>query len=138
MVSGGSAPSEAATSALPASFRPTQVLPQTHGVHVCTLHFRAYPDALENLDFFADFARRAAFSFGIPCSGLAHLPTRISLWTVPKSPFVHKKAQENFERRTHSRCIKLWDANDEVVDRWLQFLRIHAMDGVGMKAELFR
>jgi len=86
----------------------------------------------------ADFARRAAFAIGIPASGVAHLPTRTSLWTVPRSPFVHKKSQENFWRKTHSRAIKLYDANDQVVDRWLHFLRIHALPGVGQKAELYR
>ncbi|PWZ01700.1 ribosomal protein S10 [Testicularia cyperi] len=123
---------------LPQCLLPTKSLPKTHGVHVGTLHLRSYGDALPNLDLFADFARKAAHSIGIPASGVAHLPTRTSLWTVPRSPFVHKKSQENFWRKTHSRAIKLFDANEQVVDRWLHFLRIHAMPGVGMKAELFR
>ncbi|CDS01115.1 related to RSM10-mitochondrial ribosomal protein, small subunit [Sporisorium scitamineum] len=123
---------------LPNCLLPTESLPQTHGVHVATLHLRSYSDGLPNLDLFADFARRAAFAIGIPAGGVAHLPTRTSLWTVPRSPFVHKKSQENFWRKTHSRAIKLYDANDQVVDRWLHFLRIHALPGVGQKAELFR
>ncbi|TKY87687.1 hypothetical protein EX895_003268 [Sporisorium graminicola] len=123
---------------LPNCLLPTESLPQTHGVHVATLHLRSYTDGLPNLDLFADFARRAAFAIGIPAGGVAHLPTRTSLWTVPRSPFVHKKSQENFWRKTHSRAIKLYDANDQVVDRWLHFLRIHALPGVGQKAELFR
>lgn len=123
---------------LPNCLLPTESRPQTHGVHVATLHLRSYADGLPNLDLFADFARRAAFAIGIPASGVAHLPTRTSLWTVPRSPFVHKKSQENFWRKTHSRAIKLYDANDQVVDRWLHFLRIHALPGVGQKAELFR
>ncbi|PWN51057.1 ribosomal protein S10 [Violaceomyces palustris] len=123
---------------VPSCLLPAQSLPQTHGVHVATLHLRSYNDSLQNLDLFADFARRAAFSIGIPASGVAMLPTRTSLWTVPKGPFVHKKSQENFWRKTHSRAIKLWDANDQVVDRLMHFLRIHAMPGVGMKAELYR
>lgn len=123
---------------IPNCLLPTESLPQTHGVHVATLHLRSYADGLPNLDLFADFARRAAFAIGIPASGVAHLPTRTSLWTVPRSPFVHKKSQENFWRKTHSRAIKLYDANDQVVDRWLHFLRIHALPGVGQKAELFR
>ncbi|SNX83675.1 related to RSM10 - mitochondrial ribosomal protein, small subunit [Melanopsichium pennsylvanicum] len=123
---------------LPSCLLPTESLKPTHGIHVATLHLRCYADGLPNLDLFADFARRAAFSIGIPASGVAHLPTRTSLWTVPRSPFVHKKSQENFWRKTHSRAIKLYDANDQVVDRWLHFLRIHALPGVGQKAELFR
>ena len=123
---------------LPDCLLPTEAHRPTHGVHVATLHLRSYEDGVPNLDLFADFARRAAFAIGIPASGVAHLPTRTSLWTVPRSPFVHKKSQENFWRKTHSRAIKLYDANDQVVDRWLHFLRIHALPGVGQKAELFR
>lgn len=123
---------------MPSCLMPTESLPPTHGVHVATLHLRSYADGLPNLDLFADFARRAAFAIGIPATGVANLPTRTSLWTVPRSPFVHKKSQENFWRKTHSRAIKLYDANDQVVDRWLHFLRIHALPGVGQKAELFR
>lgn len=123
---------------LPNCLLPAESLRPSHGVHVATLHLRSYSDGLQNLDLFADFARKAAFAIGIPASGVAHLPTRTSLWTVPRSPFVHKKSQENFWRKTHSRAIKLYDANDQVVDRWLHFLRIHALPGVGQKAELFR
>lgn len=123
---------------MPDCLLPVESLAPTHGIHVATLHLRSYADGLPNLDLFADFARRAAFAIGIPASGVAHLPTRTSLWTVPRSPFVHKKSQENFWRKTHSRAIKLYDANDQVVDRWLHFLRIHALPGVGQKAELFR
>lgn len=75
---------------------------------------------------------------GIPLSKPASLPTRTSLWTVPKGPFVHKKSQENFQRRVHKRVIKVWDAEVEVVEKWLQFLRIHCMDGIGMRVEIYR
>ena len=53
---------------------------------------------------------------------------------MPRSPFAHKKSQENFERRTHKRAIKAWDADPEVIDRWFQYIRKHAMGGVGMRA----
>ncbi len=123
---------------IPECLQPTESHAPTHGVHVATLHLRSYADGVPNLDLFADFARKAAYAIGIPVSGVAHLPTRTSLWTVPRSPFVHKKSQENFWRKTHSRSIKVFDANDQVVDRWLHFLRIHALPGVGQKADLFR
>ncbi len=50
-----------------------------------------------------------------------------------RSPFAHKKSQENFERKVHKRAIKAWDANPEVVERWVKYLRMHALGGVGMK-----
>jgi small subunit ribosomal protein S10 len=64
---------------------------------------------------------------------MAYLPTQRTLWTVPRSPFVHKKSQENFERKVHKRMIKAWDADEEVVERWFKYLRKHEMGGVGMR-----
>jgi small subunit ribosomal protein S10 len=55
------------------------------------------------------------------------------MWTVLKSPFAHKTAQENFERRIHKRAIKAWDADMEVINRWVWFLRKHRMHEVGMR-----
>lgn len=110
----------------------------THGVHVATLQLKSYNPKTFDLDFFADFAIRCAGAFKIPTGGIASLPTRTSLWTVPRGPFVHKKSQENFWRRTHRRSIKVYDASDATVDRWLQFLRMHEMPGVASKVSLFR
>ena len=117
---------------------PVVAPPQTHGIHVATVHFTSHNKNVFDLDFFADFAVRAAHALNIPTGGIAALPTRTSLWTVPRGPFVHKKSQENFWRRTHHRCVKVYDANDAVVDRWLQFLRIHEMPGIASKALIFR
>ena len=55
------------------------------------------------------------------------------MWTVLKGPFAHKKKQENFERKVHKRAIKAWDADPEVVERWVKYLENHAMGGVGMR-----
>jgi len=33
----------------------------------------------------------------------------------------------------HKRAIKAWDADGEVVHRWVAYLRTHALAGVGMK-----
>lgn len=102
---------------------------------VCELHARSFDT--EDLDFFLDFALRAAFYLKLPITGIAHLPTRRERWTVIRSPFVHAKSKENFERRTHKRVLKVYDANPEVVEVWLATLRKHAMPGVGLKAHVF-
>jgi small subunit ribosomal protein S10 len=59
------------------------------------------------------------------------------LYTVIKSPFVHKKSQENFEKKTHRRLIKVWDTDREVVDKWLRYVKQYVIGGVGMKAQIF-
>ena len=112
--------------------------PLTHGVHVATLQLTSNNAKTFELDFFADFAMRAAHALQIPTGGIAMLPIRTTLWTVPRGPFVHKKSQENFWRRVHRRSIKVYDASDITVDRWLHFLRAHEMPGVASKAQLFR
>lgn len=50
---------------------------------------------------------------------------------------MHKKAQENFERKTHKRLIKVWDTDAEVLDKWLRYLRKYAVGGVGIKVQVF-
>ena len=106
--------------------------PRTHGIHVATLTLRAHhPSPLTQ---FAGFALYAAHSLGIPASQPAALPVTRSLYIVLKSPFVHKKAQENFEKKYHGRVIKLWDADREVIDKWLRYLKKYSIGGVGMKA----
>ncbi|KAF8152344.1 ribosomal protein S10 domain-containing protein [Crassisporium funariophilum] len=105
--------------------------PRTHDIPVAGIHFRSHHVPLLNL--FTHFAVHAASSLGIPCSKVVPLPTQRRLWTVLRSPFAHKKSQENFERRVHKRAIKAWDADPEVIQRWIAYLRKHAMPGVGMK-----
>lgn len=105
--------------------------PRTHDIPVANIHFRSHHIRL--LDLFTHFATHAASALGIPTSKVVYLPTQRSLWTVIRSPFAHKKSQENFERRVHKRAIKAWDADPEVVERWIKYLRLHALGGVGMK-----
>ena len=95
------------------------------------IHFRSYFPHL--LDQFTHFASHSASALAIPISRPAALPTQRSLWTVLKGPFAHKKKQENFERKVHKRAIKAWDADPEVVDRWVKYLEKHTMGGVGMR-----
>ncbi|GAA6060381.1 hypothetical protein JCM10212_004634 [Sporobolomyces blumeae] len=152
-----SRPSTSSTSASPSSSSPSSSVPQTprsdsdlspvfgrhvplkptHGVHVATLHLRSYTDSVPDLQFFTSFALRAARALGLPTSGAVALPTRTSLFTVPRSPFAHKKSQQNFWRKEHKRAIKVWDGNEEVVQAWLAYLRREALGGVGMKAQVF-
>jgi small subunit ribosomal protein S10 len=116
------------------SFPPITPLPHTSN-HVATLTLHAHhPYAL---DLYTNFAHHTAQSLKIPTSNPAFLPTSKSLYTVLKGPFVHKKAQENFERRTHKRAIKVFDTNKEVLDLWLRYLKRNSIGGVGMKATVW-
>jgi ribosomal protein S10 len=105
--------------------------PQTHGIPVGILHLRSYDPT--SLTLFIHFALHAAYAFGIPASRAASLPSKRSLYTVIRSPFVHKKSQENFERVIHRRAIKLWDTDMDVFNKWARYLEINALGGVDMR-----
>lgn len=107
----------------------------TYGMPTCSLQLRSY--SVRNLEFFCDFALRAAYFLGLPAAGPVPLPRKRELWTVPKSNFVHKKSQENFSRITLRRLIQIKDGHPEVVQIWLAFLQKHAYYGIGMKANVW-
>lgn len=106
-----------------------------HGLPVCDLQLRSY--SVQNLEFFADFAIRAAYYLNLPVSGPVPLSRITERWTVTRSNFVHKKSKENFERITLRRLIQIKDGNPQAVQAWLAFLRKHAFYGVGMKANVW-
>jgi tryptophanyl-tRNA synthetase len=106
-----------------------------YGVPSCNLQLRSY--SIRNLEFFCDFALRAAYFLGLPAFGPVPLPRMVERWTVPKSTFIFKKSQENFERITMRRLIQIRDGHPETVQLWLAFLQKHAYYGIGMKANIW-
>lgn len=106
-----------------------------HGHLKAELVFKAFDPV--NVEFFCDFALRAAYYLGLPATGATPIPTKRERWTVIRAPFVMAKTKENFERKTHGRIIKIWDSNTEVVDLLLAYLKENAVWGVGLKANLF-
>jgi ribosomal protein S10 len=93
--------------------------------------------SVRNLEFFADFAMRAAYYLKLPAYGPVPLPRIVERWTVPKGSFIHKKSQENFERKTLRRLIQIKDGEADTVQIWLAFLKKHAYYGIGMKANIW-
>jgi ribosomal protein S10 len=118
-----------------AAYRTPLHHPLTHGIPVAQLQLRSF--SVRNLEFFADFCVRAAYYLSLPCTGPTPLPKKIERWTVLRSNFVNKKAQENFERITMKRLITVYDGAPEVVETWLAFVRRWQFYGVGMKANVW-
>ncbi|KAF4963886.1 hypothetical protein FSARC_8139 [Fusarium sarcochroum] len=106
-----------------------------HGIPSCDLQLRSY--SVQPLEFFADFALRAAYYLGLPAYGPVPLPRITERWTVPRDNFIFKKSQENFERKTLRRLIQIRDGNPETVQLWLAYLRKHQYYGIGMKANMW-
>lgn len=107
----------------------------THSDLVAQVQFRSFEH--KQMDFFVNFALRVAFYLKIPVVGPSFMPKRIERWTVIKSPFVHAKSKQNFERITYRRMFKLYDANPEVVQIFLSTLSKYSIGGVGIDAKLF-
>lgn len=89
------------------------------------------------VEFMADFAVRAAYYFGLPCTGPVPLPMRRERWTLIRSPFIFKKVQENYERRTYSRLVTIKDGHPDVVEMWLSYCIQNQFHGTGMKVHMF-
>ncbi|KAF4972619.1 hypothetical protein FZEAL_9562 [Fusarium zealandicum] len=106
-----------------------------HGIPSCDLQLRSY--SVQPLEFFSDFALRAAYYLGLPAYGPVPLSRITERWTVPRDHFIFKKSQENFERKTLRRLIQIRDGNPETVQLWLAYLRKHQYYGVGMKANVW-
>ncbi len=53
---------------------------------------------------------------GTKVAGPIPLPTKISKYTVLRSPFVNKKSREQFEMRTHKRLIDIIDPTPDVME----------------------
>lgn len=106
-----------------------------YGVPACDLQLRSY--SVRNIEFFTDFALRAAYYLNLPAAGPIPLPRITERWTVPRSNFIYKKSQENFERITLRRLIQIQDGHPDTVEIWLAFLRKHAYYGIGMKANVW-
>ncbi|KAI0013938.1 hypothetical protein F4779DRAFT_613220 [Xylariaceae sp. FL0662B] len=106
-----------------------------YGVPSCDLQLRSF--SIPNLEFFCDFALRAAYFLKLPAFGPVPLPRIVERWTVPRSHFIFKKSQENFERVTRRRLIQIRDGHPETVQIWLAYLQKHAYYGIGMKANMW-
>jgi small subunit ribosomal protein S10 len=68
------------------------------------------------LDQSAKAITQAVQKLGTKVAGPIPLPTKISKYTVLRSPFVNKKSREQFEMRTHKRLIDIIDPTSDVMD----------------------
>lgn len=93
--------------------------------------------SLRDVQFVSNFLLRAAFYLGIPAKGPTPLKRKYDRWTVIKSPFAQAKSKQNFERLTHSREIKLFDANPGVLQVLFAIASKHTMAGVAVHAEMY-
>ena len=70
---------------------------------------------------------------GARISGPVPLPTRVSKYTVLRSPHVDKKSREQFEIRTHKRLIDIYDPTQQTVDA---LMKLELAAGVDVEIKL--
>ncbi len=70
---------------------------------------------------------------GARVSGPVPLPTKISKFTVLRSPHVDKKSREQFEIRTHKRLIDIFDPTPDTVDA---LMKLELASGVDVEIKL--
>ena len=70
---------------------------------------------------------------GARVSGPIPLPTKISRFTVLRSPHIDKKSREQFEIRTHLRLMDILDAQPQTVDA---LMRLDLPAGVDVEIKL--
>ncbi len=70
---------------------------------------------------------------GARVSGPIPLPTKISRWTVLRSPHVDKKSREQFEIRTHIRLLDILEPTPQTVDA---LMRLDLPAGVDAEIKL--
>ncbi len=70
---------------------------------------------------------------GARISGPVPLPTKISKFTILRSPHVDKKSREQFEIRTHKRLIDIFDPTPDTVDA---LMKLELASGVDVEIKL--
>jgi small subunit ribosomal protein S10 len=71
---------------------------------------------------------------GAQVAGPIPLPTRISKYTVNRSPHVHKKSRDQFETRTHKRLLDILNPTQNTVDT---LMRLDLPAGVDVEIKVF-
>ena len=78
------------------------------------IRLKAYDHKL--LDQSASDIVEAVKRTGARVAGPIPIPTKISRWTVLRSPHIDKKSREQFEIRTHKRLMDILEPTQQTVD----------------------
>jgi small subunit ribosomal protein S10 len=70
---------------------------------------------------------------GARIGGPVPLPTKVSKYTVLRSPHVDKKSREQFEIRTHKRLVDIYDPTPDTVDA---LMKLELASGVDVEIKL--
>lgn len=89
------------------------------------------------LDAFTDFCVTVGRALGAHVPGPRSLPIQIKKWSVLSSPFAHKTAWTQFERRTHTKLVSIYGLPDvELQKRFIWYIERHAPPDVSFECAL--
>lgn len=95
------------------------------------IRLKAYDHKL--LDKSAEEIVSTAVRTGAKVAGPIPLPTRISRYTVLRSPHVDKKSREQFEIRTYKRLLDILEPTPQTVD---ELMKLTLSAGVNVEIKL--
>lgn len=95
------------------------------------IKLRAYDHKL--LDHSVKEIVETAKRTGARIAGPIPLPTKISRFTILRSPHVDKKSREQFEIRTHKRIIDIYDPTPDTID---SLMKLELAAGVDVEIKL--
>ncbi len=95
------------------------------------ISLKAYDHKLldQSLTEIVDTARRT----GARIAGPIPLPTKISRYTVLRSPHIDKKSREQFEMRTHKRLVDILEPTQQTIDA---LMKLELSAGVDVEIKL--
>jgi small subunit ribosomal protein S10 len=105
--------------------------PASSGTQKIRIRLKAYDHRIldQSIKEIVSTAQRT----GARVSGPIPLPTRMSRYTVLRSPHVDKKSREQFEIRTHSRLVDILQPTPQTVDA---LMRLDLPAGVDVEIKL--
>ena len=95
------------------------------------IRLKAYDHRL--LDQAAQEILQTAKRTGAKVSGPIPLPTKISRYTVLRSPHVDKRSREQFEMRTHKRLVDILEPTPKTIDA---LMRLDLPAGIDVEIKL--
>ena len=95
------------------------------------IHLKAFDHKI--LDQSASKIVETAIRTGASVSGPIPLPTEKNIYTILRSPHVHKDSREQFEMRIHKRLIDIQEPTSKTVDA---LMRLDLPAGVDIEIKL--
>lgn len=102
-------------------------------IHSMNIVISAFSKAY--IGIYADFIKRTIHNSGGIC--LEHRLPKYELkrWTVLSSPFIHKKARSQFERRTYKRILNVYNINGDGCQKLVWYICRNSPPGIKIDGE---